>query len=286
MELVVRVPGSCGELLQGWDEKGDPFLLTAPIDRYAAVTIRDDGRRARHIGAKGLAALQAVLAFFHVRDYPYSLYQTASLPAGKGMASSSADIGAVIIGVAKSLGYTLSVRDVAALAASIEPTDGVFCPGLCQLNYLTGAIDRMYPVVPPLRIAIVDTGGTIDTVAFHASHEEETGHNQPSRGLSYIQKGSWSAATLAKAATYSALDNQAFLYRKDVPSLYERLATMGALGLNVAHSGTVIGVLFQATMPKALIAQRVRSALGQLKTTAQYRDTVSLISGGYTVTYR
>lgn len=286
MELLVRVPGSCGELLQGWDERGEPFLLTAPIDRYAAVTIRDDGRRARHIGAKGLAALQAVLAFLHVADYPYSLYQTASLPAGKGMASSSADIGAVIIGVAKSLGHTLSGQDMAALAASIEPTDGVFCQGLCQLNYLTGTIHHIYPVVPALRMAIVDTGGTIDTVAFHDRSQEAASKRPVSRGLRLLQCQPWSAETLARAATYSALDNQEFLYKEAVPKLVPLLAKLGALGLNAAHSGTVIGVLFPAAMPEALIAQRVRAALGQLETTAQYRDTVSLISGGYTITYR
>ena len=39
MELIVRVPGSCGEIMQGsW--QGEPFLVTCPIDRYSTVTIR------------------------------------------------------------------------------------------------------------------------------------------------------------------------------------------------------------------------------------------------------
>lgn len=286
MELLVRVPGSCGELLQGWDERGEPFLLTAPIDRYAAVTIRDDGRRARHIGAKGLAALQAVLAFLHVADYPYSLYQTESLPQGKGMASSSADIGAVIVGVAKSLGHTLSGQDMAALAASIEPTDGVFCQGLCQLNYLTGTIHHIYPVVPALRMAIVDTGGTIDTVAFHDRSQEAASKRPVSRGLRLLQGQPWSAETLARAATYSALDNQEFLYKEAVPKLVPLLAKLGALGLNAAHSGTVIGILFPEDVAVPVIERTVTQALARLGTTAQYRETVLLRSGGYTVTYR
>lgn len=284
MELVVRVPGSCGELLQGWDEKGEPFLLTCPINRYASLTICDDGKGERRLGEKGLRALQAVLDFLHLQAYPYSLYQTDRLPQGKGMASSSADISAVIIGVAKSLGYSISTQDVMTLAASIEPTDGVSCPGLCQLNYLTGTIGHIYPVVPAIRIALVDTGGTIDTLAFHRRHD--MGKGPLSQGLEFLRHQPWSAVNLAKAATYSALANQAVLYKQDVPLLYERIAAMGALGLNVAHSGTVIGILFPAAMPEALIARQVRAALRQMETTAQYKDTVSLISGGSTVTYR
>ncbi len=33
MELIVRVPGSCGEIMQGYWQ-GEPFLVTCPIDRY------------------------------------------------------------------------------------------------------------------------------------------------------------------------------------------------------------------------------------------------------------
>ena len=35
-DVTVRVPGSCGELLQGW-HAGGPFLVTCPIARYTTV---------------------------------------------------------------------------------------------------------------------------------------------------------------------------------------------------------------------------------------------------------
>ena len=40
MEIVVRVPGSCGELVQGF-AGGEPFLGTCPIDRYTTVQVSD-----------------------------------------------------------------------------------------------------------------------------------------------------------------------------------------------------------------------------------------------------
>ena len=39
MELIVRVPGSCGEVMQGFWQ-GRPFLVTCPIDRYSTVVVR------------------------------------------------------------------------------------------------------------------------------------------------------------------------------------------------------------------------------------------------------
>lgn len=38
MELIVRVPGSCGEVMQGFWQ-GRPFLVTCPIDRYSTVVV-------------------------------------------------------------------------------------------------------------------------------------------------------------------------------------------------------------------------------------------------------
>jgi len=38
MVIRVKVPGSCGELLQG-TKNGKPFLLTCPINQYSTVLI-------------------------------------------------------------------------------------------------------------------------------------------------------------------------------------------------------------------------------------------------------
>lgn len=46
MELIVRVPGSCGEVMQGFWQ-GRPFLVTCPIDRYSTVVVRPGTARRR-----------------------------------------------------------------------------------------------------------------------------------------------------------------------------------------------------------------------------------------------
>lgn len=276
MELRVSVPGSCGELIQGYTPQGQPFLLTCPIDRYATAVIRDDGRRQVRLGAKAAAGLRAVLRLLGCSSYPYSITVTSSLPQGKGMASSTADVSAVLIGAAYSLGTTLTSQDIAVLAASIEPTDGVFCPGLCCLNYQTGAIYRTYAAVPDVQLAVVDTGGSIDTVAFHARRPPVA---YSRRAWSLLQP-TWSPLTLAQAATQSAIENQRILYKPAVTMLVKNLAKSDALGLTVAHSGTVVGLIFPVGARR--IRQQVQTLLAGIPG-VRHIDTVSLISGGYTI---
>ena len=56
MELIVRVPGSCGEVMQGFWQ-GRPFLVTCPIDRYSTVVVRPGTGRLVGGGAKARRAL-------------------------------------------------------------------------------------------------------------------------------------------------------------------------------------------------------------------------------------
>lgn len=288
MTITVSVPGSCGELLQGVTRAGRPFLVTCPIDRYATATIVDDGQRRWRLGYKAREAAEKTLAHLGVTSYTQSIAVTSELPKGKGMASSTADICAVSIGVAASLGQTLTEQDIMTIAASIEPTDGVCCRGLCCLEYESGKIMRSYGDVPALDIVVLDTGGSLNTVEFHRRHPVGTRqHPYIRQGLDLLRQ-EWSATNLGKAATWSALANQDILYKKDVSILARLVPTLGAVGLVVAHSGTVIGLLF----PKNKCRGGTWAALGlepilrQHGVAAAYMDTVSLISGGYTITYR
>ena len=58
MELMVRVPGSCGELLQGM-KAGNPFLVTCPVGSYTTVRISDALSGIHGLGRKSLMALEA-----------------------------------------------------------------------------------------------------------------------------------------------------------------------------------------------------------------------------------
>lgn len=246
MELIVRVPGSCGEMMQGiW--QGEPFLVTCPIDRYSTVVVRPGTGQLRGGGAKARRAFALAWDYCRCERLPYDFDLTSDLPWGKGMASSSADICAVLAAVAAVCHQPLPERDLGRLAASIEPTDGVFCRGLAMIQPETGEILRVFSPVPPVPIAIFDAGGTVDTIAFH---ETRPGRIQPeeaaiSLGLRLLTPP-LTAQQLGQAASLSALANQPWLPKPDfLAFLRAARRHPSVVGVNVAHSGTVAGVLFR-----------------------------------------
>ena len=256
MELIVRVPGSCGEIMQGsW--QGEPFLVTCPIDRYSTVTIRPGTGQLLGGGTKAETAFALAKTYCRAANLAYDFILTSALPQGKGMASSSADVCAVLAAVGLVSGRQLSEQEIGRLAASIEPTDGIFCRGLAVINPDTGIIKTVLGPVPKLSIAVFDAGGTVDTVAFH-----ERGR----RGLSDSKAIEAGMALLQQPLTPERVGKAAF----EKP---------GVVGVNTAHSGTVAGVFF--TEGEGLdVEEGLVRPLAAAFPGWTYVDTVHLQEGG------
>jgi L-threonine kinase len=284
MELIVRVPGSCGELIQGYWHH-EPFLVTCPIGLYATATVSDGETVWTDLGLKTRQAVRHTLAYIGERKFPFCLSLSSQLPPGKGMASSSADIGAVTIAVAAAFGKRLEEEEVAILAAAIEPTDGVFCRGVVAIQYETGRILHRYGLLPPMPIAVFDTGGTIDTITFHAQHSmgirNRSLWENPVLRLFAHQL---TPEIIGAAATGSARANQPMLCKEELEPLIALSSAAGAPGVCTAHSGTVLGVLFSPDTDAAAIHTAVQSIQEQLPALT-YLTTTTLQSGGCMIEY-
>lgn len=260
MDVMVRVPGSCGELVQGcW--LGNPFLVTCPIDRYATVQVSTRFSGIHGLGEKARLALQNVCRYFGKDGFPWGIHLTSELPRGKGMASSSADIAAVMAAAALAWGKPLSPEALLQLAVAIEPTDGVFFRGIACLDQMHGRLWRICRLPGRLPLTILDTGGTIDTVTFHREAEEESPVYDTARMqeiFALLETGM--PDSLAAAATRSALLHQSVLPKPHLPELLADARALGALGINVAHSGTVIGIFW----PPAFSAKQIATRTEQL----------------------
>ncbi len=280
MELIVRVPGSCGEIMQGyWHD--EPFLVTCPIDRYSTVTVRSGTGRLVGGGAKAKRAFSLALTYCRVSELPYDFILTSDLPEGKGMASSSADICAVLAAVGFASGRPLTERAIGRLAASIEPTDGIFCRGMAVIEPDTGTVKAVLGPVPKLSIAVFDAGGTVDTVVFHKKGRRRRNPDSKAiaAGMTLLQSP-LTAENLGRAATYSALANQVLLEKPDFPAFVERaLQKPCVVGVNTAHSGTVAGVFI--TEGEGLDVRRdIVRPLTAAFPGWTYVDTVHLQEGG------
>ena len=251
---IVRAPGVCGELAQGVIE-GIHFLVTCPVDFYSRVKVDiysdGPGVEAPQDCEKAAAAVRRTL--FHLKNAKVraKLSINNPIPRGKGMASSSADLAAAIAATGLALGEEISPYQIAQIALSIEPTDGIMIPGVALFDHRAGIIRESLGPPPPMEIVALDLGGTVDTVQFNMvdrfqrwqSVDEQTGE-----ALRLLRRGieEQDPALVGRGASISAEASQTVLAKPRLVEVKEFAESVGAVGVNVGHSGTIMGVLLDA----------------------------------------
>ena len=251
---TVRAPGVCGELAQGVIE-GIHFLVTCPVDFYSRVKVDiyadGPGVEAPEDCDKAAAAVRRTL--FHLKNAKVRAKLTINnpIPRGKGMASSSADLAAAIAATGLALGEEISPYQIAQIALSIEPTDGIMIPGVALFDHRAGIIRESLGPPPPMEIVALDLGGTVDTVQFNMvdrfqrwqSVDEQTGE-----ALRLLRRGieEQDPALVGRGASISAEASQTVLAKPRLAEVKEFAESVGAVGVNVGHSGTIMGVLLDA----------------------------------------
>lgn len=255
--------GTFGELLQGAlpgpgaaDGEGR-FLVTLPVARWSSARfeLRPPGHGLTVVPAsktKAVALAAALLAELGgARDGTLEL--RSSIPEGKGMASSSADLVATARAVAAVVGADVPADRLATLLASVEPTDGVMYPGIVAFDHRRGVHLRSLGRLPELEIVAVDQGGRIDTVAFNRSSAGYTGAER--RHYAQLLDALGGAVTrrdlaeVGRIATRSAELNQDRVPNRNLAALRRISETVGGLGVVACHSGTMVGVLLDPGTP-------------------------------------
>ena len=235
---------------------GDYFLVSCPIDMYSTATVElthGSGKvHAPEDAPKSRRAVELTLAHLGRSDVDVSLTLSSPLLRGKGMASSTADISASIAATAAALGEesVMQPREIAQLALLIEPSDGVMLPGISRLDHRHGKIAETLGTPPPMRVVMLDFGGTVDTLAFNRLNREDVlRRHRPSYEeiMTLITRGVERARPdeIAAGATLSAVTNQELLYKPQLDAVRRLAEYVGSLGVNVAHSGVIIGMLFE-----------------------------------------
>jgi L-threonine kinase len=253
MQGVALARGACGELVQGMVD-GKYFLITCPINISAEVTVTlvPGGRFQGPPGkSKALAAARLTMARLGEKQWGARLTINNPLPPGKGLASSTADVAAAAAATARALGAELSLEEIKRIALAIEPSDGTFLPGIVLFDHLRGEFWESLGEPPPLAILIVDLGGTVDTILFNRRRDlmalNRAKEGAVRRAVALVREGlaSGRVELIARGATLSALANQEILHKPELETLVELATGLGALGVNVAHSGTVAGILYR-----------------------------------------
>jgi len=251
---TVRAPGVCGELAQGVIE-GIHFLVTCPVDFYSRVKVDlySDGPGVEAPEGCEKAAASVRRALSHLKNAKVRARLTINnpIPRGKGMASSSADLAAAIAATGLALGQELTPYQIAQIALSIEPTDGVMIPGVALFDHRAGIIRESLGPPPPMEIVALDLGGTVDTVQFNMVDRFQRWQSvdeQTTEALRLLRLGitNQNPVLVGQGASISAEASQTVLAKPRLDEVREFAESVGAVGVNVGHSGTIMGVLLDA----------------------------------------
>ena len=101
-----------------------------------------------------------------------------------------------------------------------------------------------------MQVVILDFGGTVDTLQFNDVDVSASLLNSEKvlrEAVALISQGIQESDVekIGRGSTLSARANQAILYKPQLESAIGLASETGAAGVNVAHSGTVIGMLFE-----------------------------------------
>ncbi|MBU4561005.1 hypothetical protein KKG20_01880, partial [bacterium] len=234
---IAKAPGSCGELVQG-TLNGESFHVSCPINLYSQVKVVLNGK-GKIIGPldkwKTKEAIKRILKFFGKENLGASFEIDSKLPLGKGMASSTADIGAASLATANALKKKIFPQEIAKIALSIEPTDGTLFNGIVIFDHRNGALFKFLGKTPDMEILVIDLGGKVDTLEFNK--KDLTRINQEREGevkkaLKLVEKGirEKNPRLIAQGATISAFSNQKILYKPALDRIWKISQDAGALG--------------------------------------------------------
>ncbi|MGW3960828.1 GHMP family kinase ATP-binding protein [Amycolatopsis sp. NPDC005003] len=260
--------GTFGELLQGaLPGSEQDFLVTLPIARWTTAVltlvpgagellVRPAGKH------KALRAARIALARYGVRSGG-TLTLTSDLPEGKGMSSSSADLVATVRAVGAALGVAVSPADTEACLRRIEPTDGLMYHEMVAFYHRKVKLHRVLGPTPPLTIVGIDEGGQVDTVRFNAARPVITAAERREYRTLLDRLGTALAGgdltEVGRVCTRSAVLNQPRCHKRHLEPVLEICRDVRALGVSVAHSGTIVGVLVSDDDPRR--AGKVRDAV-------------------------
>ncbi|MGW7370128.1 GHMP family kinase ATP-binding protein, partial [Streptomyces sp. NPDC054841] len=196
---------------------------------------------------------------------------TGDIPVGLGMGSSTSDVIATVRAVADSYGLRLAPGTVARLAVRAElACDPLMLDGRPVLfaQREGRVLEVLGPALPPLVVVGCALGGgaPVDTLALpvHEPGEDDVRAFERLRTLLRRAVATGDVQLLGEVATASAWRGQQVLGHPEFDALAGIARRVGAAGVQIAHSGSVAGVLFDPAAPG--LRHRVRSCLRALDT--------------------
>lgn len=239
--MIASCPGSCGELFQCVVD-GREFLMSYGIEKKSQVVI---GPQAGQVGeVLRPKMLQVMNELTDQIDFDFSFQTDISI--GKGYSSSTADMLSILGAYSAYKHKEVSVSLLTSLCSKIEPSDSVGFSDWTVMNPLNGEIKWQTRWKPKLYVYILEPDQIVDTTSFIRMTESPLYPAEQSKTLLTYFKiacDKQNVELLGAVATRSALLNNKRLPKPYLEDIIEITTELGLLGVNVAHSGSIVGIL-------------------------------------------
>ena len=259
--------GHHGELVQGLFEDDGAQLRRALVSlpcrqlRSKARFVANDADQVVVLPAsreKARRAAQLTLCAFGRHAAGGDLVIDSNIPLGRGMGSSTADVLASILAVLNCLKIDAASDEVMRLAVSAETAcdSTLFKQQAVLFAHRDGIVlEAFRKPLPPIDFISIDTtpNMTVDTLEFAPARYDhlEIETFRPLRSLLRTAIKNGDTGMLGRVATASARINERFLPKPRLTEIEAIGDRFGAIGVQVAHSGTVVGLMFDGRDPGA-----------------------------------
>ena len=193
-----------------------------------------------------------------------SLNINSQIPVGKGMASSTADIGATIKATLSMLNKTLTGEEISKLAVKIEATDSLLLNQHSIFNPLTADIKKYLGGINDTKVVILEPNDILNTKLIRTMPNYKMYKMQNKeiikKSFDLLDEGlaKKDLNLIGRACTYSGLANENIHQKPFLKDIIEVSDKFGCYGVNIAHSGTVVGILMHKEMDDKRIIQYLK----------------------------
>ena len=259
-------PASCGEFVQGVMDRAE-YLCSYAVDLYSTAEVEEKLNNINLGPLKSRKAIEAVFKKFNIpveESKNISLKIRSKIPVGKGMASSTADIGATIKATLSMLNKTLTGEEISKLAVKIEATDSLLLNQHSIFNPLTADIKKYLGGINDAKVVILEPSDILDTKSIRMTPNYKTYKMQNKeiikKSFELLDEGlaKNDLNLIGKACTYSGLANENIHKKPFLEKIIDISDKYGCYGVNIAHSGTVIGILMHREMDDIRLIEYLR----------------------------
>lgn len=249
----------CGEIFQGQIKDSDQRLrrcllsLPCPVLSSKAVFVPSTSGDLIVLPPDKLKAKKAALAtldYLQAEPVGGVLTVESNIPEAKGCGSSTADCVAAVIATTAAMGRSLSEAEVARLVVNAEIASGnlMFKDAVLFAHREGVVLENYSRKIPALEVLSLDTAEDelVHTLEFPPATYTCQQQEIFQKLISDLQRAMYQndVKLLGRVATASSWINDLFLPKPLLPEVQRLAGIHGAVGVSVAHSGTMLSILF------------------------------------------